>query len=312
MLALFTELLDMFGMQRPEGATIDEICEFSANHWDFRRQADGSSVERNEVGSLDDDGLEEIVVGAAARLGLRTPSEPAHDHYDHVLILGGLIRASLLRPALAAALIDGRISAGTVAGIGGYRPLRGDELQLASLAGLDGLSNEVEAMDSGLRTAFGTAVPGVDEGTYDAEDPHRSWLVRRYEHPDLKSLMLVAAPSSDPANRRANTPDTYRYWAESLVHLQPSDRVLLVTSAIYAPFQSLDGIRMLSLTYRCGVEVVGTMPGDTVAGVPAQKFGATQYLQETNSTLRSIRTALEGISKPEDRHGFSPSDHLLE
>ena len=111
--------------------------------------------------------------------------------------------------------------------------------------------------------------------------------------------MLVAAPSSDPSNRRANTPDTYKYWAESLVDLQPSDRVLLVTSAIYAPFQGLDGIRMLSLPYRCGVEVVGTMPGATVLGVPAQEFGAAHYLQEMNSTLRSIRTVLDEIHMSE-------------
>lgn len=284
-------LSESFGGPRPSTTSLDQMVKFSAKTWDFRKSTDGASLERNEVeAQVRNESVSELVLECADALGLRSTPNPEQVDYDHLLVLGGLVRACLSRPKLASLLVNGGITTRSVAGIGAYRELRGDEIDLvAEFPNHDRLRNEIDVMDMGLCRAFGLEEATSEAGEFHIDRPNDSWLVRRYAHPQISSVMLVAAPSTDPAIRRANTPDTYKYWAEELVDLRPTDRVLLVTSAIYVPFQGLDAIRMLSVPYGCGVEIVGTPAEMEVDGMPAQSFEATKYLQEVNSTLRSIQ-----------------------
>lgn len=290
-------LFEAFGFVDPGQASLKELCVFAGKTWDFRRRADGGSIERNRVRNQIEPDLEAVVETAARELGLIDATSPVVGTYDHVLILGGLIRASLVRPRLAASLIEAGLEARTVAGIGGYRHLNGDELALRDLAGIPEVTNEIEAMDCGLRSAFELKTNEVvDEGHFDPKDLNRSWLLRRYLRRLPPEVILVAAPSTEPENRRANTADTYKFWAENVVGLRSSDRVLIVTNAIYVPFQGVDALRMLALSYGCGIDVIGVKPEQSAPGVPAQTFSSSHYLQEINSTLRSIRFALEELA----------------
>jgi hypothetical protein len=144
-------------------------------------------------------------------------------------------------------------------------------------------------MVAGMRQAFNLAEPGASRGDEVADNPNLSWRVVEFTTSDGGSTVtVVAAPTTDP-QRRANTPDSYKYFAEELVHVKPGDRVLAVTSAIYIPFQHADAIRMLGLRYSAQVDTVGV--DTTVVREPElrQTFTPSQYLQEVRSALLSLR-----------------------
>jgi hypothetical protein len=105
-------------------------------------------------------------------------------------------------------------------------------------------------------------------------------------------VRVVAAPSSEPGVRRANTPDTYAWYATELAQIRPGQRLLVVTTEIYVPFQHADALRMLALPHGVQVDVVGVNPGKAHPEL-RQTFEPHNYLQEIRSTIRALR-ALHG------------------
>jgi hypothetical protein len=286
-------LLATFEADLPDGSveeTLDQLEAFSALRWDRR-----GGKERNlaEAESFDDE-TAALIAGAARALGLAEQRPPRSASYDHVLVLGGLVRASLVRPAYARELIDKGLDVGDVTALGAFRPLGGDEIELAAGAGVPDARNEIEAMEAGMRRAFGVAEPVDVAGGDDDENPNLSWRVARYGGDP--PLALVAAPTTDPS-RRANTPDTYRYWATEVVGLtgERAPSVLVVTSAIYVPFQGADAIRMLSLPYGAEVETIGVDMTALADPSLRQEFTPSNYLQEIRSAIRSLRALLQAL-----------------
>jgi len=289
----FVAVLDAFGapdLPADLGAQLATLDDFSAEHWDFR-----GGKERNEArrAELEPD-VEELVLSAAEALGLRGQSTPRFDEYDHILILGGLVRACILRPRLARKLVDDGLRVGEITGLGAFRELRGDELELVKVARIPSATNEVEAMTSGMVSAFGLGEPDSVEGDESESNLYRRWLVTKFS--GLPPLTIVAAPTRDDA-RRANTPDTYEYWAQNIARLDqnPGSRILLVTSAIYIPFQHAGAVRMLALPHRAIVDTVGVNPFDTTDQEFRQTFTAGQYLQEFRSTITAYRALLADL-----------------
>jgi hypothetical protein len=269
-------------------ARLDWLEDFSLR-WDYR-----AGAERNEVKRTDfEPERAALIVQAARELGLVGTEPPPHERYDHVLILGGLIRACFARPAHAARLLaDGAITAGNVTALGGFRQLRGDELDLAAALGVRHIADEFEAMDAGARRAFGLDRPAAERGEA-SEELGASWRV--HEYADGTAVQVVAAPSTEPGVRRANTSDTYKWFAEQLAELTPGQRILLVTTDIYRPYQHADAVRMLGLPYGVEIDVVGIRPGD-VDPAFAQEFAPSQYLQEVRSTIRAMRMLLRAAA----------------
>ena len=260
------------------------------DRWDTRR-----GLERNQAAELPLTAeQEELVLAAADALGMCGGARLRFDRYDHVLMLGGLIRACLVRTAYAAQLItSGQVTAGSVTALGGHRPFVGDEFELAAEAGAPWLTEEYEAMDFGTRRAFGLGEPESVEGE-ESSLPGGTWGVRRYRTAAGLPVRVVAAPSSDPDRRRANTPDSYEFFAKYLAALRAGERLLLVTTPIYVPAQHAAAVRMLKLPYGVEVDTVGNTPG-AVSGPPAQRFSATKYLLEVRSTVRSLQQLAEMI-----------------
>jgi hypothetical protein len=104
--------------------------------------------------------------------------------------------------------------------------------------------------------------------------------------------MFLPAPSSDPAARRADTADTYDWFAGTLARLEPGQSLLAVTTAIYVPAQHAAALRMLALPYGVRVETVGVVPGDVVPAL-AQSFTPSNYLQEVRSAIRAYRQLMD-------------------
>lgn len=279
-------LVSCFGGRVPDGDTgqrLGWLDEFSARHWDFR-----GGQERNLARSAEFDAeTTSLILDVAAALGLTSSTPPTRRSYTHLLILGGLVRACLLRPRFAADLLNAGLAVGSVSALSTYRPLMGNEIELVEALGQSGKTNEMEVMEAGLTAAFELGQP-VDEERH--EEPGAEFataLVRTWRAGELP-VRLVIAPSPEPTIRRANTADTYAYWAGSCVHLGPGDSVLLVTSSIYLPYQHCDAVRMLALPHGCSVETVGIDFSDPGLGALRQSFTPANYLQEIRSAIRGV------------------------
>ncbi|MEU5947721.1 hypothetical protein ABZ793_19450 [Micromonospora sp. NPDC047465] len=281
-------LVGHFGGDWPGGdlaAVLAGLDEFSARHWDFR----GGRERPDAREPAFDPTTAGLVLGAAAALGLVHPVPPARSEYAHLVVLGGLSNACQRRVAYAAHLLRaGTRVAGEVAVLGSFRPLSEVECAGLAAAGVPPCGTEVEALDAAVRREFGMAAPAEEDG-HDGGHPHHSWSSRTYRPAGGPPVRVLAAPSSDPARRRAHTADTQRFWAEH-VHLRTGDPVLMVTAPIYVPFQHCDALRTLAVPYGCGIETVGVDPTlPDLAGLPEPTLTPGRYLQEIRSAIRSMR-----------------------
>lgn len=259
------------------------LDEFSAR-WDTRK---GKERDLAEDLPLTGD-QEDLVLSAARALGFRASRPPLYREYDHVMLLGGLFRACITRPAHAANLLrEGVVTTTSVVALGGFRPFGEQETQLAIACGFPGLTEEFEALDAGTRRAFDLPEP-ISEAGETFDDPGSSWGVREYDEPSGTRVRVAAAPSSEPKARRANTADSYGWFATKLAQLERGSRILAVTTAIYVPAQQAAALRMLNLEFGVDVDTVGIEPGDVVPEL-AQPFTPTKYLLEIRSTIRALR-----------------------
>ncbi|MFD9398229.1 hypothetical protein ACFWA4_05350 [Streptomyces sp. NPDC060011] len=274
---------------------VARLYAFSQKKWQNRV----AGQERNAASELPiTEEQRDAVLAASTALGLHQGPGPRHRDYDHVLLLGGLVRACFNRPGYAAQLLaDGQVRTESVIALGGHRPFRAlpenpaeDEFTLAARIGHPELSEEYQALDAGTRQAFNLGDPEQTEGERH-DDIGGTWGVRHYRASDGTSVRVAAAPSSDPTQRRAHTGDTYAFFAEHMTELRPGARLLLVTTPIYVPSQHFTALHRLALPYGVEVETIG---GDPAVADPAltQTFTPTRYLAEVHTALR----ALDGLA----------------
>ena len=281
------DLVGAFGGATATGspeARLDALEIFSVAHWDFR-----GGRERNEAGPVKfEDDVASLVLEAAEALGLRSSTRPRRERYDHVLVLGGLVRACLLRSRYAGELVtSGVISSPEVTALGAYRPLKGDELDMLAQLDLHGVVDEVGAMRAGLVRAFDLH-GDPHERRVESDAEFGDSLVQEWTIP-TGLARLVVAPSPEPEKRRANTPDTYSWWADEVAQLGPGASILVVTSSIYVPYQNAGAVERLGLPYHVSVETVGLDFTSFEHGVLRQDFGPQQYLQEIHSAIRGAK-----------------------
>jgi len=250
--------------------------------WDTRQ-----GLERNLAAELDlTPRHSELVIAAANALGLRG-DPPRHRHYDHMLMLGGLVRACVARPSYAARLIrDGEVTAGEVTTLGAHRPFVGNEFEQADQLGWGELREEYEALDAGTRRAFDLGAPEREEGERH-HDVGGTWGVKHYRTAEGLPVRVVAAPSSRPATRRADTADSYTFFARHVAALRPGERLLLISTAIYVLPQHLAAVRILALPFGVDVDTVGALPTNRPR-LPLSNYSATKYLLEVRSTVRAL------------------------
>lgn len=170
-----------------------------------------------------------------------------------------------------------------VTALGGYRLFGGDEPDLARRAGVPDADEEYEALDAGTRRAFGLGDPIAEQGEK-SDLPDGTWSIRTYDGLRGLKVNVAAAPSSAPADRRADTADTYAWFARHLANLEKGQSLLAVTAAIYVPAQQAAALRMLALQFGVEVETVGVVPGEVLPAL-AQSFGLSQYLATPSSWL---------------------------
>ncbi|MEU7867061.1 hypothetical protein [Dactylosporangium sp. NPDC049140] len=253
------DLVSAFGGELPGEDLLAWLDAFSDAHWNFRGRLGG--VERDRIRVDLPPQLAAAALDAAAGLGLTGSAEPPHDEYAHVLVLGGLARACLQRTEHAARLAAAR-RIGSVAALGSLRPLGPEE---RAVPGVEGCATEADALAAGVKAAFGGDVP------------------------------VLVAPPRAPGAGRANTADTYEHWA-ALARPRADQRILVVTSPLYVPFQHCDAIRILGLRYRCGIDTVGFDPLRASTPQPPGAAGPDRCLQEIRSAIRAARALLAAVA----------------
>lgn len=270
---------------------LDWLDRFSAVHWDFR-----AGAERNLAPLVAlPDGVERLVMDAAPVLGQAGPYVPRRRAYDTVLMTGGMIRAEIVKPRYARQLLASGIGVKTVVFLGGFRTFAGDELELAPVFDVHG-DNEFDAMVRGMELAFGVRGDLGDPvitGSGPDSDPdagrgNGDWRVCEWTMGEL-TLRVVAAPSSDPVRRRANTADTFRFWADR-VRSRNERSVLVATTPIYVPYQGAGAVEILGVEHGLAVETVGASETASDLGEHSQVFLAQNHLQEIRSAIRAMRT----------------------
>jgi hypothetical protein len=285
----FAEAEDVSMADLDLATRLDRLDSFT-ERWDTRQGRERDQADELPLTPEQD----ELVMRAVTALGFRDSGVPRHDRYDHILMLGGLFRACITRPAHAANLIrSGMVSTSSVTALGGHRPFSEQERALAERAGFGELNEEFAALDAGVRKAFGLDDPSSTEGER-FDSPGGSWSLHSYDTDGGLTVRVAAAPSGEPALRRANTEDSYKWWANKVAKLGPRDRILAVTTAIYVPAQHAAAVRMLSIPFGAEVETVGIEPGDVNPAL-AQPFTPTKYLLEIRSAIRSLRDLFVAI-----------------
>lgn len=281
----FARLVTSFGGPPETGesdprARLEALDAFAAEHWDFRR-----GRERND---LDATGLTEhqrrAVASAALRLGLGGVHIPSDGHYDTVIMTGGMVRAGIVKPRFVAGLLSRGLSVGRVVFLGAFRSFSGDEIPLARSLGVVG-ADEVQGMEHGMALAFGPR-RDADQRAGGVRGHRDAWSSTRW-HAGGVDLEVLAAPSSDPATRRANTVDTYRFWLER--EAPPAGhRVLIVTTPVYVPYQGASAVQSLGLEGGVAVETVGADAASQDLGPFTQPFTAAHHLQELRAAVHAM------------------------
>jgi hypothetical protein len=100
--------------------------------------------------------------------------------------------------------------------------------------------------------------------------------------------------SQAPETRRTNTPDQLAAW-NARVKPTAGSRALLLTTQIYAPFQQMEALRLLTLQTGYHIRVSGV--DSTNAHLPLTNFGPDSYLQETRSALLSATQLLNALAR---------------
>jgi hypothetical protein len=255
--------------------TLDRLVDLSSD-WDFRRRATAgagtragaapNAVERGQMPyapavvrgrTL----AESLIRSAAAALGLVESARPPDELFTHVVVLAGGVTGCVNRARYAADLIRDGIPAGRVVALGAHRllgstrpPARPEaptEREQARTLGLGELDSESAVVLAAARQAFNLPEPArtVESAPDAGTEEQRLARAACYR---WENVEVVITPSAHPEKGvRANTAAQLRHW-QDLAGLTPEDRVLLVTTQIYVPYQHLVGIEVLGLGRRPG------------------------------------------------------------
>lgn len=288
--AALRAIVAAFGGAVPSGdpaARLQWLEAFAMSHWDFRggRERNLAAVARLSPSQT------AVIQDRAAELGLAGQERPRERSYDVVLMTGGMVRAGIVKPRFVAALLADGMTSTSIVFLGGFREFAGDEVELAAALGVDG-TNEFAAMVRGMELAFGPLGEPHVEGV-ESPHPYSSWREYSWSTP-AAWLSVLAAPSTEPELRRANTSDTYAFWAEH--YRQPEARsVLLVTTPIYVPYQNAGAVETLGLDHGLRVETVGVSAAASDLGRYSQSFLPQHQLQELRAAIGAMRRLRERL-----------------
>jgi hypothetical protein len=280
----------------------------SADDFNFRGGANGKYLERFQALSANfDTELRERVLKLTDELGLVSPQPLRSSQYDQTLVLGGGYVSPLLRARYAAQMKAKGVDLGRLGFLGSPRLLLDDPPERPKTESYaPGAHDEFDLMVGAARTEFGVH-PGEVVllcGCFSTTDRCPVWRFaghqkadetpHEYTHERKVDLLddsgatvgFALSPSTSRPPYRPDTSDTFGLWTR-LADARPGQRVLVVTTQVFVPFQAFDGLRRLYLPHGLDVDTVGY--GSEWSDRPQT---AEYLLQETLSGIRSARRLL--------------------
>jgi hypothetical protein len=283
------QLAAVFGGERPAVATAGDLLEwldtFSAEHWDFR-----AGRERNLAASADlTPSQSAAALECCPALGLAA-SLPRAARYGAIVMTGGMVRAGVVKPRFVAGLLATGLETSSIVFLGAHRAFVGDEAALAAVLGVRG-GDEFDGMVHGAAAAFPAAGERRSAG---GGVGNARWSVVSWKTGDGVEVSVVAAPSTRPEDRRADTVDTFRFWGERVRGTVGS--ALVVTTPVYVPYQAACAVEVLGLEHGLGVQAVGVDAAANDLGEHTQRFLPQHHLQELRSAIRGFRSLESRLS----------------
>jgi hypothetical protein len=290
-----SRLVEAFGGTWPKGASLEQTLEYLvafSDRWDHRQG--GSRLDIGDVAEFDQERYS-FVPAAAEALGLVSQPPPTRTVPAYVAILGGLAAGNLARISYYEELAaQGLVPARALLLLGSFRTLREEEtvvLRRHAPQFADADSEAVLLAAAARHICPPSARWHETRAGDPVADPHRAQLHAWAD--GAPPVHVLAAPSSEPDTRPANTADTL-VFAAGAVPIAPGDYVLLVTSAIYSVYQFFESVRVLGLRYGVCLEVAGVPPERALSS----QSSAAQA-QEIRSCLRSALALVRAVKARE-------------
>jgi hypothetical protein len=171
----------------------------------------------------------------------------------------------------------------TIVALSGTRPINEVERPFLAEYAPDAIT-EYEAISLGLEKVFSLEGSKFSEEHNKNENINLEWALKEYDEKYKGNRIIsLAAPSTDPA-RRANSQDTFMFFLEKF-NIKKGDRLLLVTSCIYVPFQLLRFMD-LAIEKEFYVDCIGVKNDDKRGTAFSQ---TTNYCQETKAAINAIK-----------------------
>lgn len=285
--AEMTELLARFNHKLTATGLRNRLAEaerISRDIFDFRQGGERWEAKKTEFSSRTTEAVDAVI----ARI-YRDPQDcPATELGEptHGLVLGGRINSCLLRAELLADLLEQGLHVGHIWGLGSRRDVVDLERKVASNLHLDPVNDELDAMCAALGYAL-TLPDGADE-------PQRSPSeVRRLAVSPIPVAGLAAEPGQ--GNVRATTSDTYRFFLETAGTVTKQDHILVITSAIHAPFQHAQALAELSVPTGATITSVGAHIATSREAVVRAEWTTAEWLQEIRSAIWSMRVMYDKL-----------------
>ena len=284
------ELVRAFGGAGRDAADLAALDVFASSHWDFR-----AGRERDQAAATHlTDAQCALILEHADSLGLANRDVPGSQHYDVAILTGGMVRAAIVKPRAVNELRARGVVIDRVVFLGAHRPFSADEKVLAKALGVSG-DDEVDGMIHGVRRGFSVGDGAAVDRSPEPAGP-ASWGRWAWGHA-AAAVEVVAAASAAPAHRRANTADTFRFWADRFADDALS--VLVITTPVYVPYQGAVAVETLGIERGFVVETVGVSVTASDLGELTQPFTARHHLQELRSAIHgmaSLKRALQSHS----------------
>lgn len=263
------------------GPAIQEVPEDLAAlaQWSRRVLDARGGAERHEAParSLPENAIR-LLLNAGHDLGLLATHAPALSAYDLTIILGGTTTGNRLRVALASEAAQHGTNLGVIAGLAAHRLLGTTERIAEQIPQAE--STEWQNLLREISVAFCLDMAGPPEPE-EAPGDFLTALDKKVNNPAGREIRILVAPSRDP-KRRADTRDAVDYLINR-IPIARRRRVLIITSAIYAPYQFFVVAPRLLTTGTQHAELVGT---------PTQTTGdkallAQRIAQEIHSAIHA-------------------------
>ena len=253
------------------------LSAFAKTRWDFRVGKERDYIPTSQ--ELLNTDMADAVYSLAHDLGMFRP-EPATGEFDHVIVLGGLIRADFNRPRAAAEMItSGSVTTGSVVGLGAPRLMSPGELELARSIGCEA-DTEQAALENGLEAAFGFPA--------DSWEPTGVPNLREVHLGDGPVVRSAGAPMN-PDGSRANTGGAFGWFVEESGLVQSGQSILSITTPIYWIAGQV-GL-MVKMPEGATLTTVGADPAKALPGL-GQTYLSQHYLQEIKTAVDVLGRAL--------------------